>query len=98
MLHELTGLQRLGISALLINVIKHNPSVKKGGLLRFVSNPKALFINAYLTINDINHTELQFTLRWEEDIDTDMEYVVQWDEYTYSFRIVNINEWGDIES
>lgn len=95
---ELTGLQRLGISTLLVSAMKHNPTVKKGGLLTFKKDVKSNTITGTLTLNDTYHTEISFVLRWDENIDTDMEYVVQWDEYMYSFRIVNINEWGNHES
>ncbi len=87
MITKLTPLQRIGISFLLLGVWKNDKSASKGGRIYFKRYTDGNYINMYYAC--YNNLRYVFTLRWEEHIDDDFEYIVKFDQHSEMFHIID---------
>ena len=89
---ELTNLQRLGISYLLLQTKEFNPWVQRG-IIRFVPNEKSKTIN--MCVREYrSDKEFVFSLKDDEEISGTIIYEYTYDSYNNYFRIVTIEERG----
>lgn len=90
MITKLTPLQRIGISYLLLGILKNDKSASKGGRIYFKRFPDKNIINMYYACyNDLRYV---FTLMWDEHIDDDYEYIVKFDKHSEMFHIIDEKE------
>ena len=87
---ELTKLQRIGISHLMLEIKKHNPFLNNGRLI-FVNNRNGEFTNMFIRENKTNF-EFMITLSKEELINDNIQYEYLYDSLNDFFRIIAVEE------
>lgn len=88
--HKLTNLQRLGISALLINIRDGlgDISIEKGGMIRTKTMNNCIIV----IFNGYNEKRYEITLQLDEFIDDEYEYIARYDPQSHMFRIIDLKE------
>ena len=87
---ELTNLQRIGISFLLLQAKEMNPWLHQG-TIKFSKNDKGKFINMFVKEYRTEH-RFVFTLKMEENISDNIVYEYLYDTTNNFFRITTVEE------
>lgn len=86
---ELTKLQRLGISSLLIQYRYHGNAWLRSGTISFTKNEHGKYISMWVTSNE-RDIRLNFTLELSENIDLSISYYFEYDNEYDMFRIYEL--------
>ena len=92
-MNELTKLQRIGISTLLVGIRYHGNQWFRNGILTFTYNALAKFYNLYVKCEEREIT-FQLTLSDEENIDVGIHYKCVYDDVMDMFKIITLDERG----
>lgn len=84
---ELTKLQKMGISSLLMDAKHHNPFMYKG-TIKFKTNHDGRFTNMFVDVTHNVELHFMFTLEESENIDTSIEYEF---DYNSAYKCFTIN-------
>lgn len=84
---ELTKLQKLGISSLLLDAKQHNPFMYDG-IITFKTNRDGRYTNMYVDVKHNVELHFMYTLEDVENIDTTIQY-----EFIYNsiYKVFNIS-------
>ena len=87
---ELTNLQRIGISYLLLQAREMNPWIRQG-TIRFEHLPQSTVINMYVKEYHTKH-EFVFSLKENENVSDNIIYEYLYDTTNNFFRITTVEE------
>ena len=92
-MNELTKLQRIGISTLLINFRYHGNQWFRSGTITFTYNALARFYNMFVKCNE-REINIRLTLSEEENIDVGVHYKCSYMDEEDMFKIITLDERG----